>query len=190
MLASIVLGRPFPSRAEPTMIRPKLSTSSSSTSPPAKKQHKRACSSPIPNLTDETVFRARPCYSPVRPNSLVLDPILPPPPPPPPPSSSTSSISQSDSQLNNRRRPCPLRMSSTPEEVEGLSDDDESTTTKKMMSSTNCHLSKSAQQLHFSTLLDMESEEQQQHQTKVLPPEIDRKKFFVSLQTLERDFLP
>ena len=52
------------------------------------------------------------------------------------------------------------------------------------------NLSKSEQQLHVSHILDIETDEQKRHQTKVLPPEIDRKKFFISLEALERDLLP
>ena len=211
MLTTVGLGRAVPSMktaesSETTrrrffhstsekVARPKLSTSSSSTSsPPPKKQHKRTCSSPTANILATSnepspqSHRARPSYSPIRPNSLVLTSI------PPPPASRSPHISQSDSQLNTRHHQ-PTRMSSTPEEDEHISDTEQHHHHYQNFFSphspigTTSNLSKSEQQLHVSHLLDIETDEQKTHQTKVLPPEIDRKKFFVSLEALERDFL-
>lgn len=185
MLMKIVLGRsPPPTRTfDDFSVQNKVFSSSLSFSPPPlpKKQHKRTASSPIETVNEEAILRSRPCYSTIRPNSLVLNPIA---PPPPTFRSTFDPISQSDSQLNHRQRPCALRMSSTPEDIE--SDEKMSTITTIP---NKCHLSKSAQQLHFSSILDIETEEQQQHQTVVLRPETDRKKFSISLQELERDFL-
>ena len=87
-------------------------------------------------------------------------------------------------------------MSSTPEEDEHISDTDQQHPhhyqnffSPHSPIGTTSNLSKSEQQLHVSHLLDIETDEQKKHQTKTLPPEIDRKKFFVSLEALERDLL-
>jgi hypothetical protein len=50
-------------------------------------------------------------------------------------------------------------------------------------------MSNSQPQLNRSHILDIETDEQRKHQTKVLPPKIDGKKTHVSQHTLERDFL-
>jgi hypothetical protein len=49
-------------------------------------------------------------------------------------------------------------------------------------------ISNSQPQLNRSHIIEIKTEEQRKHQTKVLPPEMDGKKH-VSRHTLERDFL-
>jgi hypothetical protein len=180
------------------------SSTSTTPSPLPKKQHKRTCSTPITdtvvptNGSSNIGYRARPCYSPVRPNSLVLSSI----PPPPPSPSRAINISHSDSQLDNRhsnRRHQSTKITSTPEEDEQITDDDNdkfySAQSSKMSTpmiqslGSSSNISSSQPQLNFSWLLDIDSEEQRKHKTNVLPPEIDRKKVHVSHEALERDFL-
>jgi hypothetical protein len=182
------------------------STSASTTpSPVTRKQHKRTCSSPTTNTvvqmngSPNVVYRARPCYSPVRPNSLVLSPIPPPPPPP-----RMTHNSHSDSQLVVRpfsARNQSSKITSTPEEDEQMTDDDydydkfysaqssnlSTPMVQPLRSSSN--MSNSQPQLNFPYILDIDSEEQRKHQTEVLPPELDRKKPHVSHNALEQDFL-
>jgi hypothetical protein len=45
------------------------------------------------------------------------------------------------------------------------------------------------EKLFLSSILDIDSEEQKRHQTKVLPPEIENKNFHISHDVLEKDFL-
>jgi hypothetical protein len=183
------------------------SSTNTSPSPLTKKQHKRTCSSPIANTvtrmdgSPKIGYRARPCYSPVRPNSLILNPIPPPPPPSSPPR--MTSNSHSDPQLVNRhfgRGKQSTKITSTPEEEdEQMTDDDydkfysaqssKLTTPMVQTLSSSSNMSSSEPQLNFSYILDIDTEEQITHQTKVLPPETDRKKRYVSQDALERDFL-
>jgi hypothetical protein len=189
-----------------TKAKEKLSPSSTETtpSPLTKKQHKRTSSSPITNTVVRTDvspnmgYRARPCYSPVRPNSLVLYPI-----PPPPPSSSPrmTNNSHSDPQLDTRhfsRRNQSTKIISTPEEDEQMADDDcdkfysahSSKLSTPMIQPLNLssNMSNSQPQLNFSYILDVDTEEQRKHQTEILPPEINRTQTNVSYNALERDF--
>jgi len=174
-----------------------------SPSPLTKKQHKRTCSSPVTNSVTQMDgspkmgYRARPCYSPVRPNSLIFNPIPPPPPP------RMTNNSHSDPQLVKRnfgRRKQPTEITSTPEEEdEQINDDDydkfysaqssKLTTPMVQPLSASSTMSSSEPQLNFPYILDIDTEEQKTHQTKVLPPETDRKKRHVSHDALERDFL-
>jgi hypothetical protein len=112
-----------------TTNKSKSSVSSSSTattpSPSTRKQHKRTCSSPVANHLEPTDgspkigYRARPCYSPVRPNSLVLTSV--------PSPSRTANISHSESHLDDKHtksRNQSINITSTPEEDEQIIDDD------------------------------------------------------------------
>jgi hypothetical protein len=196
-----------------TKYKPTPSSSAHTTpSPSPKKQHKRTCSSPITSTispidgSPTMGYRARPFYSPVRPNSLVLPAIPPPPPPPPPPTSESSSrrthYHHSDPELADRHVSPgnrSIKISSTPEEDVRMTDDDcdrfysaqssEISTPMVQPLSLSSKMSNSQPQLNRSHILDIETDEQIKHQTKVLPPKIDGKKTHVSQHTLERDFL-
>jgi hypothetical protein len=180
------------------------SSTNTTPSPLTKKQHKRTASTPLTDTVFQTNgssnigYRARPCYSPVRPNSLVLSSI----PPPPPSPSRPPHISHSDSQLNNKpfyHRHQSTNISRTPEEDEKIIDDDNddfysaqsSKISTPMVQSlgSSSNISNSQPQLDCSWILDIETEEQKTHKTQVLPPAIDRKTTHVSHEDLERDFL-
>ncbi|CAF1203896.1 unnamed protein product [Adineta steineri] len=174
-----------------------ISTSSSSTntspSPLTKKEHKRTCSTPITNIQTQTnTSRARPNYSSTRPNSLALSFI--------PRSSRPINTSHSDSQLVDKHYNRSTKITSTPEEDEQTINDDgddrfysaqSSKTTTPMVQSFGMPIktSNSQPQLNHPCLLDIDTEEQVEHKTKVLPPSVDKKKLFHSSDTLERDFL-
>ena len=180
------------------------SSANTTPSPITKKQHKRTASTPLTDTVLQTNgcanigYRARPCYSPVRPNSLVLSSI----PPPPPSPSRPAHISHSDSQLNNKpfyHPHQPTKITHTPEEAEKITDDNNddfysaqsSKISTPMVQSlgTSSNISNSQPQLDYSCILDIETDEQKTHKTQVLPPAIDRKKTYVSHEALERDFL-
>ncbi len=164
------------------------SSTNTTPSPLTKKQHKRACSSPITdtftqmNGSINIGYRTRPCHSPVRPNSLILPSI------PPRASSRLINISHSDSQLDDKhfsRKNRSVKMSRTPEEDEQTTDDDtdqfysahSSKISTPMVQSlgSSSNISNSQPQLSFSCILDIDTEEQLKHKIKVLPPETDRK---------------
>lgn len=184
-----------------TKYKPTPSTSAHTTpSPSPKKQHKRTCSSPITSTVSPTMgYRARPCYSPVRPTTLVLPAI---PPPPLQSSSRRTHYYRSDPQLADRHASLRNRsttITSTPEEDVQMTEDDydrfysaqssEISTPMVQPLSLSSKISNSQPQLNRSHILDIETEEQSKHRTKVLPPKIDGKKTYVSRHILERDFL-
>ena len=186
-----------------TKYKPTPSTSAHTTpSSSPKKQHKRTCSSPITSSTSPTAgYRSRPCYSPVRPNTLVL-PAIPPPPPPLNSSSRKTPYHRSDPELTHRHLSSRYRsttITSTPEEDGQVTDDEydrfysaqssELSTPMVQPLSLSAKISNSQPQLNCSHILDIETEEQKKHQTKVLPPETDGNKTNVSHHILEREFL-
>jgi hypothetical protein len=190
LLAAVALGGPIPAitktLSHDTMhksfsqtinnehYRARLSTSASSVclSPP-KTQHKRTASSPtndkqvLSHVTSPIQYRARPRNSPVRPISLLFEAInSSSPSSPSSPSLHSVHTSQSDSQLNSNYQNFTMRMASTPEENGETADytrDCESSSSKipTVNSTYLMNLSKSAEQLHVPSLLDIESEAQQ-----------------------------
>ena len=161
-----------------------MSTLSLSTvSPPNKKEHKRTSSSPnATNAICNIGYRARPLYSPARPDSLVFPSI--------PPAAERTRISHSDSHLPDHRHR-PRRVTSTPEEEEESTDELDSAPLSSTLADMEqpSNRSNSAQQLHSFALLDIDTHEQVAHRAKPLPPDIDRKTFHLSLDALERDLL-
>ena len=77
-------------------------------------------------------------------------------------------------------------ITSTPEEDEHLAADDYDTFYSPQTSELSTPSTQS--RLHRFHLLDIETEDQRKHQTKVLPPKIDDKRTYASQDTLERDF--
>lgn len=181
-----------------TKTKTSFSSSSSANTTPSpltKKQHKRTFSSPIEkthapfDISPTLACRARPCYSPVRPDSLIIPTI-----PPPPSASPTRTIIDrySDPEvldrhftLRNRTR----AITSTPEEDERTTDDDHDTFYSAQSSELSTPMIQPARSSHRSHILDIDTDEQRQHQTNVLPPEIDEKRTYVSPDALERTFL-
>lgn len=174
-----------------SQIKPKENSSPSASanttpSPVPKKQHKRTCSSPITNTSIQTNgYRARPCYSPVRPNSLILNPIMPPPP-------RMTKNRHSEPQLvgsyfNHPKKS--TKITSTPEEDEQTTDDDVDYNDDQFYSAqssklstpmvpplnSSSNISNSQLQLNLSCILDIDTDEQIKHQTDILPPETDGK---------------
>jgi len=202
------LHRTFPRSTSEIKTKQKSSPSSSANttpSPSTKRQHRRNSSSPITDIVAQTDgspysgYRARPCYSPVRPNSLVFSAI---PPPPPSSSSRMTNSRNSDPQLVDRLfgyRNQSRKITSTPEEDEQMTDDDydkfSSAQSSKAFTpmiqplSSSSNKSNSQPQLNYSYILDIDTEEQRKHQTKILPPETDKNNTHISPDTLERDFL-
>ena len=195
MLAWIRLVTPVLQHSESHLTANHRNTSASSlsiVSSPNKKQHKRTSSSPNATSTICNIgYRARPLYSPARPDSLIFPSI-----PPPPPSSSSPTaaertrISHSDSHLPDHRHR-PRRITSTPEEEEESTDELESAPFSSTLADMEqpSNRSNSAQQLHSFALLDIDTHEQIAHRAKPLPPDIDRKTFHLSLDALEQDLL-
>jgi len=118
-------------------------------------------------------YRSRPCYSPIRPNSLILS-------------------SQNSSQKSNS-------LITTSTENEQIIDDDNekyysaqssklSTPMIHSIGLSSC-IKTSDDKLLLSSILDIDSEEQKTHQTKILPPKIENKNFHISHHILEKDFL-
>ncbi len=122
------------------------------------------------SITDDTEFvnigyRSRHCYSPARPNSLIL-------------SSQNSSQKIPHDQIidddNEKYYSAQSSKISTPMVHSiGLSS----------------YIKNTDEKLFLSSILDIDSEEQKRHQTKVLPPEIENKNFHISHDVLEKDFL-
>lgn len=178
------------------------SSVNSTPSTQSKKQHKRTSSSPIKhtiqqtNDSPQTSYRARPFYSSVRPNSLTLSSI-----PPPPPSSSvalaalSSQNSQSNPELMHRHfshSSQSTAITSTPEEDEDFTDDDDDYSDNFYSAQSSKLSTPMVQPLPVASnshILDIETDEQKKHQTKVLPPEVDTAKVHISRDILERDFL-
>jgi len=126
------------------------------------KHPKRMSSSSIVDDSEQTEFvnissRSRPCYSPARPNSLVL--------------STTQNSSQITDDDNEKYYSAQSSKLSTP-----------------MVHSMN-YMKNSDEKLILSSILDIDSEEQKTHQTKVLPPKNENKNFHISHHVLEKDFL-
>ncbi|CAF2633577.1 unnamed protein product [Rotaria sp. Silwood2] len=173
---------------------PSLSSSTNTTpSPLIKKQHKRACSSPITDTLAQTNgspnmgYRAGPCYSTIRPNCLILSSK------PPALSSAIPNISQSDSHLVDSHfshRNETTTINNSKQKNKKITHNN-SETFRSTQSSEICppmthsiisslNMSTSQPQLNFSHILDIDSEEQRQHEAGVLTPDIDKKEVYES----------
>ncbi|CAF1344530.1 unnamed protein product [Rotaria sordida] len=159
-----------------------LSSTNTTPSPLIKKQHKRACSSPITDTLTQTNgspnidYRTEHCYSSNRPNSLTLSSKS-----APPLSTTTTNISQSDSQLVDSHRNQSIKIPHTTQTSEIFTP-----IIHSIISSSN--ISTSQPQLNLSSILDIDTEEQRKHEAQVLSPEIDKKKMYDSHEDLGGDY--
>lgn len=161
MLTSIGLGRRVDS--------PLVTTSSHQPIVAQSRKHtKRTSSSSITDDNDfvKVNYRSRPCNSPIRPNSLVLS-------------------SQNSSQKN------PHEHNVDDDNSEKYYSAQSSKISTPMIHSlgVSSSIKSSNEKLYLSSILDIDSDEQKNHQTKILPPKIDKKYFHLSHDVLEKDFL-
>ena len=148
-------------------------------------QHQRTASSPEQHIitSDENspirTHRPRPLSTRIQANSISF-PAIPPPPSP----QHSAHTSHSDSQLDGQFRFPQGRIINGAQQ---RSNDDQ---TKRINSAPADGTRWSSEEENFfSSLLDVETDEQKQHRTKVLPPKIERQDA-ISSDALERIFLP
>lgn len=172
------------SETKPTQKGTKSSSNNTTPSPLAKKQHKRTSSTPITEVFGKTNGYANVAYQPrsyvssSRPNSLIFSSNA------PPLSSVMTSISQSDSHLVDSHfshRNQYTTINSVPEGHTQMNFNNTERFYLAQSSETSPHLgqlnmSASQPQLHYSSILDIDSEEQRKHKVETLTPETGRKK--------------
>jgi hypothetical protein len=148
MLTTIGLGRRIPSQPDSTSIPIPQQTTSV-----IPKSHQRTSSSSITDDSEKATdsvniaYRTRHCYSPLRPNSLILS------------SSQNSSQKNPNEQIND-------------DENEKYYSAQSSKLSTPMVHPTGLSSfirKNSEDKLPLSSILDMDNEEQKKHQTKVLP---------------------
>jgi hypothetical protein len=178
ILTTIGLGRRIPAQHNPSTITNNTPQSHSDVlrSPSViKKPSIRTSSSPITGHSEETSeyvnidYRARPCYSPARPNSLIL-------------SSLSSRTNRENSSQQNEI------MNTSEEDGQITEDDNEkyysAQSSKISTPMIQSYMRNSQQQLILSSILDIDNDEQEKHQTEVLSPQIENKNL------LEKDLFP
>ncbi|CAF2122037.1 unnamed protein product [Rotaria magnacalcarata] len=178
-------------RSASEVTNTQASSTSTTPSPSTKKQHKRTCSTP---LTTDTLaptngyiinvaYQPRPSGSLIRPNSRIISSK------PPHSSPTTINISQSDSHLVNshfdRRNQATTTTNNVPQGKKSmvhhtnerfyLTQSSEIHTPMVPSIASSSNMSASQPQLHFSSILDIDSEEQRKHGAQVLAPKTDRK---------------
>ncbi|CAF3376725.1 unnamed protein product [Rotaria socialis] len=178
-------------RSASEVTNKQASSTSTTPSPATKKQHKRTCSTPLTDTLVPTngyinvAYQPRPSGSLIRPNSRIISSK-------PSHSSSTRiNISQSDSHLVNshlnHRNPATTTtttnnvpqgketMAHRTSERFYLTQSSEIHTHMVPSIASSSNMSASQPQLHFSSILDIDSEEQRKHRAQVLAPKTDRK---------------